>query len=233
MLSLLAEQLPTPSDPSQLKDFLQYGQMGLALATLIVGAGLFMTAIKQQNLSETTGGILRFFAKVMVVLFVVSFLGEMAKLGMDFYMRVHPADPQVNVTIQMPPLNAKNYKDYGPVEIKTIESFGSNQPTRVPANEPQKVFSLASAKIILIMSVILWTIWSGDFEVSYFSPEIWFLATLTLTSAPKLCVIMRTRISSVERLSLPCAINLMALHVRSIGKSLRAAMDSPIIAFRH
>ena len=138
MLSLLAEQLTTPSEPSQLKDFLQYGQMGLALATLIVGAGLFMTAIKQQNLSETTGGILRFFAKVMVVLFVVSFLGEMATKGMDFYMRVHPVDPQVNVTIQMPPLNAKNYKDYGPVEIKTIESFGNNQPTRVPASEPQR-----------------------------------------------------------------------------------------------
>jgi len=138
MLSLLAEQLTTSSDTSQLKDFLQYGQMGLALATLIVGAGLFMTAIKQQNLSETTGGILRFFAKVMVVLFVVSFLGEMASKVMDFYMRVHPVDPQVNVTIQMPPLNANNYKDYGPVEIKTMESLGNNQSTRVPANEPQR-----------------------------------------------------------------------------------------------
>jgi len=138
MYSLIAEEIPILSNPSQLKDFLQYGQIGLAGLTLIVGAGLFLAAIKQQNLSETTAGVVRFFAKTMVVLFVVSFLGEMATKAMDFYMRVHPADPQVNVTIEMPPLNARNYKDYGPVEIATIELFGSNNPTPVPADHPRK-----------------------------------------------------------------------------------------------
>jgi hypothetical protein len=135
MLSLLAEQLPTPSDPSQLKDFLQYGQMGLALAILIVGAGLFTIAIRQQNLNETTAGILRFFAKVMVTLFVVSFLGEEVPKWME---RFHPADPEVNVMIEVPPINAENNKGYGLIEIKTIELLRGKQTKRVQAtSEPQ------------------------------------------------------------------------------------------------
>jgi hypothetical protein len=137
MLNLIAEQIPISPNPSQLKDFLQYGQMGLALAALIVGAFLFMTAIKQQNLSKTTGDLLRFFAKVMLALFVVSFLGEMATKSMDLYMKLHPADPQVNVTVEMPPLNEDNYKDYGLIKIKTIEVSTSGQATPVPADQPR------------------------------------------------------------------------------------------------
>lgn len=137
MLSFTVGQISTPSDASALKDFLQYGQMGLALATLVVGALLFTTAIKQHNLSHTTAAILKFFAKIMVALFVVSFLGEMATKVMDFYMKLHPPNPEVLVSIVMPPLNVSNYKDYGPIEIKTVEISGNTHPTPAPANEPQ------------------------------------------------------------------------------------------------
>jgi hypothetical protein len=140
MLRFIAGQISTPSDALSLKDFLQYGQMGLALATLIVGAMLFTTAIKQHNLNQGTVAILKFFAKIMVALFVVSFLGEMVTKIMDFYMKLHPPDPHVNVTIAMPPLNLDNYKDYGPIIIKPVDSSGTEHPTPVPANEPQTFF---------------------------------------------------------------------------------------------
>ncbi len=78
MLSILAQQATASPESPQLDTFLKYGQMGLALAILVVGAGLFTAAVKQQNLSETTARVLKLFATVMVVLFVVSFLGEMA-----------------------------------------------------------------------------------------------------------------------------------------------------------
>jgi hypothetical protein len=109
--------------------------MGLALATLLVGAGLFATAIKQHNLNEVTAAVVKFFAKVMVVLFVVSFVGEMVTKSMEFYMKLHPPDPYVNVTIDMPPLNAHNYKDYGQIEINAVDFAGKDQPTPVPANQ--------------------------------------------------------------------------------------------------
>ena len=139
MLRLVAEQtLSTPSDVSALKDFLQYGQMGLALATLIVGALLFMTAIKQHNLSRSTVTTLKFFAKIMVALFVVSFLGEMATKVMDFYMKMHPLDPHVIVSIAMPPLNTDNgYREYGPIVIKPVDLSGTDHPTPAPANDTQ------------------------------------------------------------------------------------------------
>lgn len=140
MLTLLAEQTGVSLNPSQLKDFLQYGQMGLALATLVLGVTLFMTAIKKPDLSKTTADILRFFGKVMVTLFVVSFLGEMATKAMDFYMefymKEHPVDPQVNVTIAMPPLNTRNHKVYGAIEIQELEA--GKPPSTVPANAPQQ-----------------------------------------------------------------------------------------------
>jgi len=109
--------------------------MGLALAILLVGAGLFTTAITRHDLSEATAAILRFFAKIMVTLFVVSFLGEMLTKAMDFYMKMHPLDPYVKVTISMPPLNAENYKDYGPIMIKPVDFATS--PTPAPANDTQ------------------------------------------------------------------------------------------------
>ena len=135
MQTLIAEGIP---NASELKDFLQFGQLGLAGIALIVGAGLFVTAIIRQDLSETAARILKFFGIVMIVLFVLSLFGEMVPKWMDFYLKMHPVDPQVSVTIEMPPLNATNYKDYGPIEIATVELTSTNNPTPVPANQPRK-----------------------------------------------------------------------------------------------
>ena len=107
MLSILAQQATASPESPQLDTFLKYGQMGLALAILVVGAGLFTAAVKQQNLSETTARVLKLFATVMVVLFVVSFLGEMAKTVMDHLEKQTAAldkRGEFIAAIELPPL---------------------------------------------------------------------------------------------------------------------------------
>jgi hypothetical protein len=135
MLTILAQQASGVGDTEQLGNLLKYGQMGLALAILIVGAGLFTAALKQQNLSQTTAGVLKLFAGVMVILFVVSSIGEMATKIMDFWDRHRP----VFATVELPPLNERNYKDYGPIEIKIVDNSASNQVAPIPASQPRNL----------------------------------------------------------------------------------------------
>jgi hypothetical protein len=131
MSTILAQQATASSEISQLDTFLKYGQMGLALAILVVGAGLFTAAVKQQNLSETTARVLKLFATVMVVLFVVSFLGEMATKVMDFLDQRRA----VVTTIEVSPFtNKKTYQDYGPVEITIVDTAAPSQAAPVHAD---------------------------------------------------------------------------------------------------
>jgi len=134
MLTILAAQTSVPTDTEQLGNLLKYGQMGLALAILVVGAGLFTAALKQQNLSQTTAGVLKLFATVMVILFVVSFLGEMATKIMDFLDNRRP----FIAWIELPPLNENNYKDYGPIKILALDNYTASEATPVQADQPRR-----------------------------------------------------------------------------------------------
>lgn len=138
MLTILAQQATASPGAAQLDTFLKYGQMGLALAILVVGAGLFTAAVKQQNLSETTARVLKLFATVMVVLFVVSFLGEMATKVMDFIeKRTATLDKRGEffAMIELPPLNAKNHKKYGSIQISVNDTAASNEPKSFDADQ--------------------------------------------------------------------------------------------------
>jgi hypothetical protein len=137
MLTILAQQASATPEPSQqLDSFLKYGQMGLALAILVVGAGLFTAAVKQQNLNETTAGILKFFAKVMIIVFVVSFLGEMVTKVLDFVVK--QKSNLFDTAIEVPALiEGENYQKYGPVEI-TVNDWSPKPSERRHANTMQK-----------------------------------------------------------------------------------------------
>jgi hypothetical protein len=138
MLSILAQQAAASPESPQLDTFLKYGQMGLALAILVVGAGLFTAAVKQQNLSETTARVLKLFATVMVVVFVVSFLGEMAKEVMDFVQKrtaTLEKRGEFLAMMELPPLNATNHKKYGAIKIAVIDTAVSNEAKSVDADQ--------------------------------------------------------------------------------------------------
>jgi len=141
MLSILAQQATASPESPQLDTFLKYGQMGLALAILVVGAGLFTAAVKQQNLSETTARVLKLFATVMVVLFVVSFLGEMAKTLMD-HLEKQTATldkrGEFIAAIELPPLNPTNHKEYGAIQITVNDMAASNEAKPVDADRLRK-----------------------------------------------------------------------------------------------
>jgi hypothetical protein len=135
MLTILAQQATAPPETSQLDTYLKYGQMGLALAIVVVGAGLFTAAVKQQNLSETTARVLKLFATVMVVLFVVSFLGEMATKYMEFLDKRRPVVTRIEVF----PLSKNLSHDKFPVEIAVMDNpMPSPPPKPVHADQPQE-----------------------------------------------------------------------------------------------
>jgi hypothetical protein len=137
ILTILAQETMAGPESSHLDNFLKYGQMGLALAILVVGAGLFTAAVKQQNLSETTARVLKLFATVMVVLFVVSFLGEMATKVMDFLDKrtaILDKRSEFVVAIELPPLNRENIKKY-PIEITVNDMAKEKQIEPVDAGQ--------------------------------------------------------------------------------------------------
>jgi hypothetical protein len=142
ILTILAQETMVGPESSHLDNFLKYGQMGLALAILVVGAGLFTAAVKQQNLSETTARVLKLFATVMVVLFVVSFLGEMATKYMDHLDKqtaILDKRSEFAVAIELPPLNLGNYKKY-PIEITVNDMAKSKEAKLVAFNKLPNFF---------------------------------------------------------------------------------------------
>lgn len=126
MLAILAQQATAQPGSSELASFLKYGQIGLALGIVVVGAGLFTAAVRQQNLSETTARVLKLFAIVMVILFVVASIGEFATPLATRYMdslekhneRQDTRNTLFVAEIYLPQLiNGDDYKEFGPVEI--------------------------------------------------------------------------------------------------------------------
>jgi hypothetical protein len=137
MQSLLAEQISTGPDLSKLNDILKNGQMGLALAILIVGAGLFTVALTKPTLGETFAKSLKFFGWIMLALFAVSFTGEMADKVMAFNLKRNPPDQIVRAIVTIPPLNNSNYKVYGAIQIHVTDLSGSTAD--YAANEPRPI----------------------------------------------------------------------------------------------
>jgi len=142
LATVISSTAPGAPDPEKLAELLKYGQMGLAVAFLVIGGGLFTAAIAKKNLTDTFANVLALFGRIMIVLFLVSFAGafisEMVAAYMNFDLRRHPTDQIVSATISLPPLNSNNYKQYGPIEILYVPSKGQKGPPR-PANEPQRL----------------------------------------------------------------------------------------------
>jgi hypothetical protein len=130
--------LPTDS----LIKLLEFGQFGAALAMLILGFYLHWAAVRGKSTQiEARKQVAKQFMIFAISFFLLCSVAEIVKTFL-------PASPaKVKAMIAVPPLDEKNYKDYGELVFDVLEG---DRPSRRPATGVAQPFVLQDGASITI-----------------------------------------------------------------------------------